>query len=182
MPSRQGYLCNWYHVPVIPDNINLRGRPCICSNRSTFVSADISQGHQMDIMTGLATIGQAIKTVKDLKDIEAGLDAAAYKTKMADLYGTLAEVKMSLTDAKETIHDRDFEIKNLKSELAALKSGDACPICQSGTMKVISSKAHQHFGIMGVQERTLKCQKVECSYSEQRIHDPDNRTGANGGR
>jgi hypothetical protein len=20
MPSRQGYLCNWYHVPVIPEH------------------------------------------------------------------------------------------------------------------------------------------------------------------
>lgn len=131
----------------------------------------------MDISTGLTLLGQATGIVKDLREIDKGFDLAALKSQMADLYGTLADVKIALSDARETIHEKDRKIKELEDKIAALTSGEACPICGTGRMKVVSSVAHPHFGFAGVQERTLKC--TDCSHSEKHLHDP---TGVTKGR
>jgi hypothetical protein len=129
----------------------------------------------LDIAAGLTLLGQATNIVKGLREIDKGFDLAALKARMADLYGTLADVKIALSDARETIHDRDRKIKQLEQKIAALTSGDSCPICSVGLMKVAASREHPHFGFAGVQERTLKCDK--CGHAEKRLHDPDGITG-----
>ncbi|MDR6591566.1 hypothetical protein [Agrobacterium tumefaciens] len=124
----------------------------------------------MDIATGLSLLSQATGVVKDLREIDKGYDAAALKAQMADLYGTLADVKIALSDARETIHERDLEIKTLEAKIAALTSGEACPLCNAGRMKIFASKPHPHFAFAGVQERSLKCDA--CGHSENHIYDP----------
>lgn len=128
----------------------------------------------MDISTGLTLLAQATGIVKDLREINKGFDTAALKSQMADLYGTLADVKIALSDAREAIRDRDQKIKELECKISALTSGEACPICNAGRMKISASRAHPHFGFAGVQERTLKCDN--CNHSEQRLYDPEGRT------
>ena len=122
----------------------------------------------MDVMTGLAALGQAIKITKDLRDIERDLDAAAYRAQMADLYSNLGDAKIALTDARELIHERDQQIAALTARIANLTSGEACPLCQEGKMKVTSSRPDPIFGPLGHQERTLTCQNAECAYVEKR--------------
>ena len=124
----------------------------------------------MDIATGLTLLAQATGIVKNLQDIDKGFDAAALKSQMADLYSTLADVKIALSDARETIHERDRKITELEDKITALSSGEACPICNAGRMKVVASHPHPHFGFAGVQERTLKCDK--CGHTEKHLHDP----------
>lgn len=127
----------------------------------------------MDVMVAISSITQALKTVKDLKDIEVGLDAASYKAKMAELYSTLADVKMALADAREESQEKDKKIKSLESEIESLKSGEICPICRRGRMNIISSKPHPTFGTMGVLERKLKCDNSSCNHTEDHMFNPN---------
>jgi hypothetical protein len=128
----------------------------------------------LDIAAALTLLGQATGIVKDLREIDKGFDVASLKAQMANLYGTLADVKIALSDARELIHYKDKKIKELENKIATLTSGEACAICGEGRMKVAASREHPHFGFAGVQERTLKCEK--CGHSEKRLHDPDGRT------
>lgn len=128
----------------------------------------------MDIAAGLTLLGQATSIVKNLRDIEKGFDAAALKAQMAELYGTLADVKIALSDARETIHEKDKKIRELEEKISALSSGESCPICSEGRMKIASSREHPHFGFAGVQERTVKCDK--CGHAEKRLFDPNGAT------
>lgn len=57
----------------------------------------------MDIATGLAAATAALTTVKQLAELDKALSQAELKLKMASLYSDLADVRMALTDAKETI-------------------------------------------------------------------------------
>jgi len=127
----------------------------------------------MDIATALSLLSNATGVVKDLREIDKSFDVAALKAKMADLYVTLADVKIALSDARETIHGRDNQIKQLEDKITSLTSGEICPICNSGRLKVISVHAHPQLGSVGVQERTLKCDG--CPHTERRIHDPEGR-------
>lgn len=127
----------------------------------------------MDIGTGLAFLSQATGIVKDLREIDKGFDVAALKARMADLYVALADVRIALSDARETIYNRDQRIKELEEKIADITSGETCPICNNGRLKVISVHAHPHLGPAGVQEKTLKCDS--CTHREMRIHDPEAR-------
>jgi len=124
----------------------------------------------MDIATGLTLLAQATGIVKDLREVDKGFDAAALKSQMADLYGTLADVKIALSEAREAIYERDRKIRELEEKVTALTSGEACPLCGGGRMKVFASREHPEFGFAGVQERTLKCDN--CGHTEKRLHDP----------
>ncbi|HEV7293499.1 MAG TPA: hypothetical protein VGN79_14385 [Devosia sp.] len=124
----------------------------------------------MDIAAGLTLVGQALGIVKDLREIDKGYDAAVIKAQMADLYSTLGDVKMALSDAKVSIHERDTTIRELQAKIATMATGEACPICGQGILKVTAVYAHPEFGVVGVQERVLKC--TECSHTEKRMHDP----------
>lgn len=111
----------------------------------------------MDIATGLTLLSQATGIVKNLREIDKGFDAAALKAQMADVYGALADVKIALSDARETIQERDQTIKELENKIAALVSGEPCPICTIGRMRV--------------QERLMKCDI--CGHEEKHFHDPN---------
>jgi len=67
----------------------------------------------MDIATALSLLSNATGVVKDLREIDKGFDLAALKAQMANLYGTLADVKIALSDARETIHDKDKTYRGL---------------------------------------------------------------------
>ncbi|WP_146618676.1 hypothetical protein [Rhodoplanes elegans] len=127
----------------------------------------------MDIAAALSLLGQAIGVVKDLRELDKGFDAAALKAKMADLYATLADVKIALSDARESIHERDLKIKELEKKITALSSGEACPLCEAGHLKVIASQEHPDFAFAGVQERTLRC--TNCGHTEKHLYDPNDR-------
>lgn len=128
----------------------------------------------MDIATGLTLLTQATSIVKDLRQIDKGFDLAVLKSQTADLYGTLADVKIALSDARETIHEKDLKIKELEDKIKAFMSGEVCPICETGRLKIVASIEHPQFGFAGVQERTLKC--TNCNHSEKHLHDPSGVT------
>lgn len=121
----------------------------------------------MDLMTGLAAAAQALDITKKLRDLSADLDTATYRAQIAELYTALADVKMALSDAKEAIHERDQKIRKLEADIEASKSGDACPLCGTGRMKVTASYAHPTFGDVGLKERVLTCQNPECGHVEK---------------
>jgi hypothetical protein len=124
----------------------------------------------VDIAAALTLLSQATGIVKDLRDIDNSFDMAALKLKMADLYSALADVRIGLSDARETIHERDSQIRLLQQRIATLTSGEACPICDTGRMKVKSSMAHPDFGFAGVQMRKIVCDN--CGHTEDRLYDP----------
>ncbi|UYN99817.1 MAG: hypothetical protein KIT02_00815 [Devosia sp.] len=126
----------------------------------------------MDLMTGLTALGEATKIAKALRDIERDLDSSTYKAQMAELYSNLGDAKIALTDAREELRARDREIAALKAQIATLKSGESCPICQSGRLKVTASNAHPQFGVFGHQERTLTCDNSSCGHTELRKYVP----------
>ena len=70
----------------------------------------------VDIITALATAGQAIKLAQDLRGIDKAMDAAEYKLKIADLSAALSDIKMALTDAKEELASKDTEIGKLRAQ------------------------------------------------------------------
>ncbi len=126
----------------------------------------------MDIVTGLSTLAQALHVTKELREIDKSFDAATYKAKMADLYMALGDVKIALTDAKSELADKDREIAALKRQIEESKSGEQCPLCGIGKMKLISSRPHPTFDFAGVQEREYACDNVGCSHREKRNYDP----------
>lgn len=126
----------------------------------------------MDLAGGLAAVSQALGIAKALKEIDKSFDVATHKARVAELYEALAEVKMALSDAREELHTKDGEIRRLNEEIAALKSGEACPLCGSGRLKVQSIKPHAHFKSVGMQEITVVCDAEGCGHSERRMRDP----------
>ncbi|NEJ20085.1 hypothetical protein GR247_07865 [Rhizobium leguminosarum] len=68
----------------------------------------------VDITATLAVLGQAIGIAKDLREIDKGLDAGEFKAKMAELYASLADVKMALADAQEELRAKDKDIAELR--------------------------------------------------------------------
>jgi soluble cytochrome b562 len=71
----------------------------------------------VDIMTALATAGQAIKLANDLRGIDKAMDAAEYKLKIAELTSALSDIKVALTEARDEIRSRDEEIKRLQGAM-----------------------------------------------------------------
>ncbi|MDE3818758.1 hypothetical protein GHK78_11775 [Sinorhizobium meliloti] len=76
----------------------------------------------VDIAAGLSLAAQAIGIVKDLREIDKGLDSAEYKARMADLYSALADVKMALADAQDEMKSKDQLIAELRDNFQ--KKGD----------------------------------------------------------
>lgn len=71
------------------------------------------------------------------------------------------------------------KVAELEKRVAALEAAinarpalEGCPICGSGTMKVISSRPDPTFGALGTLQRVLKCTNTACGHSETRMHDP----------
>ncbi|MBR1275038.1 hypothetical protein [Bradyrhizobium sp. AUGA SZCCT0283] len=70
----------------------------------------------VDIMTALATAGQAIKLAQELRGIDKAINAAEFKLKIADLTVALSEIKLALAEAKEELTGKDAEIAALKKQ------------------------------------------------------------------
>jgi len=127
----------------------------------------------MDIMSGMSAVSTALQITKDLRDLDVSLSKAEMKAKFAELYNSLADAKIALSDAKLTLNSKEGEISELKLKITALMSGDMCPLCSSGRMKIIASVPHPIFGVHGHMQRTLKCQNVDCGHSENRKYNPN---------
>jgi hypothetical protein len=103
----------------------------------------------VDIMTALATAGQAIKLANDLRGIDKAMNAAEFKLKIADLSVALSDIKIALADAKEELSSKQSEIEALKKKFARIedtveyqgykylkgpdgspKGAPFCPVCE----------------------------------------------------
>ena len=127
----------------------------------------------MDLMTGISAATQAVQLVKELRSIDRSVDEATFKLKLADLTEALADTKIALSEARETISEKDSEIRSLKEKLSNATSGEGCPVCQTGRLKTVSVGKHPQMGDVGLQERQLSCDNPECNHREARMHDPN---------
>jgi len=128
----------------------------------------------LDILTGLAALSQALGIAKELREIDRGLDEAAFKLKLADLQTNLAEAKASLSDAKIELSSKSQRIKELEGELDLAINGDYCPKCRSGRMKLVRTDFHHMYGLghLGVEEWEFACANEDCGFVQTRLHDP----------
>ena len=131
----------------------------------------------MDLITGLSAASQAVSLLKQLRDLDRALDEAAFKAKLIELQEMVLDARTSLLEAKEALLTKEERIRELERLVVELKSGETCPVCQNGTLKTRSVKAHPTFGEVGVQEKTLVCSNPECGHTEKRIHDPSGILG-----
>jgi hypothetical protein len=92
---------------------------------------------------------------------------------LADAKNSLSDAKISLSDAKIELNSKDIEISKLKSKIIDMESGDLCPICNSGRMKITASVPDAIFGVHGHLRRTLTCQNLDCRHSESRKFNPN---------
>jgi hypothetical protein len=75
----------------------------------------------MDIMVGFSAVSQALNIAKQLKEFEKQFDSAEFKLKIAELYSTLADAKIGLVDAKETIDAKRCRDCEAQSQFSASK-------------------------------------------------------------
>ncbi|WP_426289053.1 hypothetical protein ACN9MC_04870 [Ensifer adhaerens] len=68
----------------------------------------------MDIAGAIAGVTAALGLVKELRDINAQLDQAELKLKIADLTTALSDAKLGLVDVAQSLRDKDTEIADLK--------------------------------------------------------------------
>jgi len=68
----------------------------------------------IDWALALSTASQAFKFANDLRSIDKEVSQAELKLKVADLTGTLADLKMILTEARDDAAEKDAEIARLK--------------------------------------------------------------------
>jgi hypothetical protein len=68
----------------------------------------------IDWPLALSTASQAIRLANDLRSIDKEVSQAELKLKVADLTGALADLKMTLTEAKGDAAEKDAEIVRLK--------------------------------------------------------------------
>ena len=130
----------------------------------------------MDLISGISAATQAVQLVKELRSIDRSVDEASFKLKLADLMVAQADTKIALSEAREFLSEKDAEIRELKLRLDVVNSGEACPICQLGRLKVTASHLHPVFGTFGHQERTLTCTNADCGHSEKRKYDPSGKS------
>ncbi|GGA50908.1 hypothetical protein GCM10011385_00180 [Nitratireductor aestuarii] len=71
----------------------------------------------MDIAGSIAAVSSALTIVKEIKEIDAQLDQASLKLKIAELTEALAEAKLGLVDVLEDLRMKDQEISRLNDQL-----------------------------------------------------------------
>ena len=72
----------------------------------------------MDLMTTLSAASAAIKTLKDLRDIDASFDLAELKARLASAMSDIADVKIALAAAQEELNSKDKEIAKILESFA----------------------------------------------------------------
>jgi hypothetical protein len=68
----------------------------------------------IDWPIAFSTIAQAVKLANELRSIDKEASQAELKLKIADLTSALADLKITLTDAKREAGEKDGEIARLK--------------------------------------------------------------------
>lgn len=68
----------------------------------------------MEILAGIAAAKQALDIAKNLRGIEKSYDEATLKAQLAELISALADAKLAMVDAKESLAEKDKEIEALK--------------------------------------------------------------------
>ncbi|WP_457301316.1 hypothetical protein [Phyllobacterium sp. P5_D12] len=71
----------------------------------------------MDIAGAVSAITAALGFVKELSAIDVQADKAQLKLKIADITGALADAKLGLIDAMETVREKDKELAEAKAAL-----------------------------------------------------------------
>lgn len=61
-----------------------------------------------------STVSQAIKLANELRSIDKEISQAELRLKVAELTGSLADIKLTLTEAKSDATEKDLEIERLK--------------------------------------------------------------------
>lgn len=126
----------------------------------------------MDIISGLAAATQAVGLIKELNDIDRGVDESSFKLKIAEVIEVLADTKIALADAKESIADKDREIRKLQDLLDEKVSLPTCLICRNGSLETIDIRPDPTFGRLGHQQHSLKCNNQICGHTETRKVEP----------
>lgn len=73
----------------------------------------------MDVVAALGGISNAITIARALQSIDRSYDSAVLKGQLAEIMSALADAKMTLSDAREEIAEKDREIKRLRGDFAA---------------------------------------------------------------
>jgi exosome complex RNA-binding protein Csl4 len=73
----------------------------------------------MDLIAGLAATAKGLEIAKALRDIDRSMESAEYRSRIADLIDQLTDAKIALSEAKETIAEKDAEIRRLSDVQAA---------------------------------------------------------------
>ncbi|GGD43364.1 hypothetical protein [Aureimonas glaciei] len=71
----------------------------------------------MDIAGSLAAVGSALTIVKELRAVDAQMDQATMKLKVAELTSALADAKLGLVDVADQLREKDAEISKLRDAL-----------------------------------------------------------------
>src|SRR5271169_1821350 len=72
----------------------------------------------MDLIVGIAAATKALEALKAIRDIDKSFDEAAWKAKVAELMGDIADMKIALVTANDTIHALEKGKKELTDKLA----------------------------------------------------------------
>jgi hypothetical protein len=72
----------------------------------------------MNIPEALTIASRTLELTKALRDIDHRIELAELKNKAADIYQSMADLKMALVDAHEELQSKDKEIQRLLKEFA----------------------------------------------------------------
>ena len=128
----------------------------------------------MDIIGGLTAAKLALDLAKDLRQIDRSVDEASFKLKLADLTTALADTQVALAEARVQMIDKEAEIRKLIEELLSVTTGDLCPKCLSGRLKLTDTEKHVHGGLQhfGVEDWQYNCDNSSCQFQQVKMYDP----------
>jgi hypothetical protein len=72
----------------------------------------------MNIPEALSTASKTLELIKALRDVDHRIELAELKNKAADIYHSMADLKMALVGAHEEIQAKEKEIRRLLQEFA----------------------------------------------------------------